>query len=101
VWLDRHVLLTIIYCLGSAARYLEAIMSDRMFANSDFARLGVKKLVGVALFRDNLSTSWVILKGGGWRRYEMCVAKLILHQSLLVKKFLNSPFCSSTTCLTL
>jgi len=38
-------------------------MSGRMFANSDFARLGVKKLVGVALFNDNFATSSVILKG--------------------------------------
>jgi len=38
-------------------------MSGRMFANSDFAGLGVKKLVGVALFRDSFSTAWVILKG--------------------------------------
>jgi hypothetical protein len=38
-------------------------MGGRMFADSDFARLGVKKLAGVALFRDSFSTVWVILKG--------------------------------------
>ena len=38
-------------------------MSDRMFVNSDFARLGVKKLVGVALCTDSFATAWVILKG--------------------------------------
>jgi hypothetical protein len=49
-------------------------MSGRMFANSDFARLGVKKLAGVALFRDSFSTVWVILNGGG--ESTRCVAKL-------------------------
>jgi len=38
-------------------------MSGRMFANSDFARLGVKKWVGVSLFNDNFATASDILKG--------------------------------------
>jgi len=43
-------------------------MSGRMFANSDFARLGVKKLIGVALFNDSFVTASVILKGVGGER---------------------------------
>jgi len=66
--LKDDVLFAIIYCLGFAARYLEAIMSGRMFANSDFARLGVKKLIGVALFNDSFVTASVILKGVGGER---------------------------------
>jgi hypothetical protein len=62
-------------------------MSGRMFANSDFARLGVKKLVGVALFRDSLSTACVILKGVGGEGTRCVLQNLCYIEGYLLRSF--------------
>jgi hypothetical protein len=58
-----------------------------MFANSDFTRLGVKKLMGVALFNDNFATASVILKGVGGERTRCVLQNLRYFKDYLLRSF--------------